>query len=219
MNKSALVLSQLKKQKLLPLFFHPEEAVSIAVLKTLYGAGIRSVEYTNRGKEAVSNFKALILERDRSMPDMFIGAGTVRSAADATLFTGAGADFIVSPCVFAEIGKIVRENGLLWIPGCMTATEIALAAQHGAELIKIFPGNLLGPSYISAIREIFPELLFMPTGGVELTPENIGAWFRSGVTAVGLGSKLISKELLENKDYTKLAALSKKALEIVQTLN
>ncbi len=219
MNKSALVLSQLKKQKLLPLFFHPEEVVSIAVLKTLYGAGIRLVEYTNRGKEAVANFKALILERDRSMPGLFIGAGTIRSAADATLFTGAGADFIVAPCILPEIGKIAGEKGLLWIPGCMTATEIALGAQHGAELIKIFPGNLLGPSYISAIREIFPELLFMPTGGVELTPENIGAWFRSGVTAVGLGSKLISKELLENKDYAKLAVLAKKALEIVQTLN
>jgi 2-dehydro-3-deoxyphosphogluconate aldolase/(4S)-4-hydroxy-2-oxoglutarate aldolase len=107
---------------------------------------------------------------------------------------------------------------MLWVPGCMTPTEIIQAETMGARMIKLFPGNILGPGFLSAIKEIFPGLLFMPTGGVELDKDNIGGWFKAGVCAVGMGSKLITKQLLEAQNYEQIAIDTVKALEIVKSI-
>jgi 2-dehydro-3-deoxyphosphogluconate aldolase/(4S)-4-hydroxy-2-oxoglutarate aldolase len=104
----------------------------------------------------------------------------------------------------------------LWVPGCLTTTEIANAENAGATLVKIFPGNILGPSYISAVKEIFPGLKFMPTGGVEAEGKNLRSWFDAGVVAVGMGSKLISKSALEDRDYEGIKANTIKALQLIK---
>ena len=150
------------------------------------------------------NFKLLKKIIDKEMPDLFFGAGTIKNISEAETFVDAGAEFIVSPIVNAELSKIASKYKMLCIPGCMTPTEIYQAQKNGAELVKIFPANILGPQYISSIRDLFPDLLFFPTGGVEINQENMEEWFNSGVCAVGLGSKLISKEVLKNKLYDKL---------------
>ena len=107
---------------------------------------------------------------------------------------------------------------MLWVPGCMTPTEIIRADTLGANLIKLFPGNVLEPAFLSAVKEIFPNLLFMPTGGVDLDKENIAGWFKAGVCAVGMGSKLISKELLEQKDYAKIQSLTGEVMNTIKSL-
>ncbi len=136
--------------------------------------------------------------------------------ADASSFESAGAAFIVCPGVVPDIAKTVHDAGLLWIPGCLTPTEIIMAKDNGATLVKIFPGSLVGPAYITAIKEIFPGLLFMPTGGVEVSEDNMGAWFKAGVCAVGLGSKVISKNALQHKDFTAIQQSVSEAQEIVK---
>ena len=141
-----------------------------------------------------------------------LGAGTIKNKKAAIEFIDAGADFIVSSGMIEEIAEATNKNNLLWIPGCMTATEIILAENTGAILVKLFPGNLLGPSYVTAIKEIFPGLLFMPTGGVEVSEENINAWFKAGVAAVGMGSKLVSRSLVENKDFDTITTLTQQTL-------
>src|ERR1051325_1012312 len=166
------ILGQITQQKMLPLYFHKDTEVSINVLKALYAAGIRAVEYTNRGAEAVANFKALRKVVNESMPGMLLGIGTVKTVADAEQFINAGADFIISPVVFPPVAKVVQDAGLLWIPGCLTPTEIFTAEMNGAKMVKIFPGSVVGPSYISAIKELFPGILFMPTGGVDRSEEH-----------------------------------------------
>jgi len=123
----------------------------------------------------------------------------------------------VAPTINPEVGEVVNDLGGLWIPGCMTPTEIHLAQEHGAALIKVFPANVLGPGFVSAVSDVFSGQLFMPTGGVELTQENISGWFKAGVCAVGMGSKLISKQVLQNKLYDQLYADTIKALELVKT--
>jgi 2-dehydro-3-deoxyphosphogluconate aldolase/(4S)-4-hydroxy-2-oxoglutarate aldolase len=100
----------------------------------------------------------------------------------------------------------------------MTPSEIIRAETLGAKMIKLFPGNILGPGFLSAIKEIYPGLLFMPTGGVELDKDNIAGWFKAGVCAVGMGSKLITKALLEARDYTQITAATKQAMDIVQSV-
>jgi 2-dehydro-3-deoxyphosphogluconate aldolase/(4S)-4-hydroxy-2-oxoglutarate aldolase len=218
MHKKEFIKQLICKEKIMPLYYDDSADKSIAVLQTLYEAGIRLVEYTNRGAHALDNFIALRKIVNNEMPGLQLGVGTVKTTVDAQLFITAGADFIVCPVVNAEVANIVHKAELLWIPGCMTPTEIFTAELNGATIVKIFPGNILGPSYINSIKELFPNLLFMPTGGVEVSKENLSAWFNAGVCAVGLGSKLVSKSILENKDFAKLNHVTKKAVEIIQSL-
>lgn len=218
MNKKEEIQQLICEQKLLPLYYHDSEEISAGVLKAFYKVGIKAVEYTNRGSNALDNFMALRKIVNDEMPGMHLGAGTIKSVADAEQFISAGADFIVCPVVNAAVAKIIQKAALLWIPGCMTSTEIYTAETNGATLVKIFPGSLLGPSYISAIKELFPNVLFMPTGGVETEKENLHAWFNAGVCAVGMGSKLISKEYLNNKEYAKIGSLTKEVLLILQSI-
>jgi len=211
------VLSNILKQGMLPLFFYEDAEVSLGVTRTLYKAGVRVFEYTNRGRQALDNFKVLKKAQKKEMPDLNLGIGTIKNVSEAEAFIDAGADFIVAPTISSEVAKTAQKHKLLWIPGCMTPTEIYAAQKHGAELIKIFPANILGPAFISSIKELFPGLLFMPSGGVELNPENISAWFHAGVNAVAMGSKLISKNVLENRLYDQLLADTEKALQLVES--
>lgn len=212
------IISIVKEQGIIPLFYHDDTEVSIEVVNALYHAGVRVVEYTNRGSRALNNFKVLLATRAEQWPGLLLSVGTIKTAEAAKQFIDVGADFIICPGVIPEVAKVVHDAGLLWVPGCMTPTEIIIAEQHGAKLVKLFPGNLLGPSFVSAVKELFPDLLFMPTGGVEVSEENMGAWFKAGVCAVGLGSKVISKEVLKNRDYATIASLAKQALDIVQSI-
>jgi 2-dehydro-3-deoxyphosphogluconate aldolase/(4S)-4-hydroxy-2-oxoglutarate aldolase len=218
MNKNKIVLNLIAEQGVVPLYFYPDKEVSIQVLKALYKGGVRLVEYTNRGENALENFLELRKTADKELPGLMLGAGTIKDKIEATEFINEGADFIISPGMIEEIATVTHRNGLLWVPGCMTATEIVRAEDAGAELIKLFPGSLLGPSYVSAVKEIFPDLMFMPTGGVELSEENLSAWFRAGVSAVGLGSKVISKEVLEKREYELIEQAAAKALMMVKKI-
>ncbi len=204
---------------MLPLYFYKDTEVTLNVLKTLYTAGVRTVEYTNRGEAALKNFREMRNVCDNELKGMYLGVGTIKNAEAAHAFIDAGADYIISPGLVKKVAKIADKNEMLWIPGCMTPTEIIKAEQLGAKLVKLFPGNLLGPAFLQAVKELFPELLFMPTGGVDLDKENIAGWFKAGVCAVGMGSKLISKPLLEQKDYAKIEALTKQAFDIIKSVN
>jgi len=215
-NKQA-ALDSILKQGMLPLFFYEDAEVSVQIVRTLYKAGVRVMEYTNRAKEAFDNYVLLKAAQEAEMPDLFLGIGTVKTKEDAIRYTNAGADFIVAPTVNPEVAEIANQHNGLWIPGCMTPTEIHLAQQHRAALIKIFPANVLGPGFISAVSDVFRGQLFMPTGGVELNRDNINGWFKAGVCAVGMGSKLITKEILWNKLYDQLYTNTVDTLQLIQS--
>jgi len=217
MSKNQDIVNSIVAQGMLPLFFHADAEVSLQVTRSLYKAGVRVIEYTNRGPEALENFKVLKKAQQNEMPELALGMGTIKTEAEALDFINAGADFIVAPIVNPAVAKVTHERSLLWCPGCMTPTEIFLAQQHGAALIKLFPANILGHSFLSSIKELFPGQLFMPTGGVELNAENINHWFKAGVCAVGLGSKLITKQVLEQGLYEQLVTDTQKALSLVKT--
>jgi 2-dehydro-3-deoxyphosphogluconate aldolase/(4S)-4-hydroxy-2-oxoglutarate aldolase len=210
------VLDTIISQRLLPLFFFKDAEVSLEVIQTLYNAGVRVVEYTNRGMESLDNFIVIKKTLSKTMPGLHLGVGTIKTIEEAEAFISGGADFLVSPIMNPEVAKIADEQKMLWIPGCMTPTEIFVAQQHNVPLIKLFPGNVLGPGFMDAIRDIFPGQLFIPTGGVDMNHENINAWFRSGVCAVGMGSKLISKQVLENRLYDQLYNDTLKVRDIIQ---
>ncbi len=187
MDKKKKALNLIIEQGILPLYFHPNADVSAQILKTMYRAGIRVIEYTNRGDTAWENFIQLRKVADKELPGLLLGAGTIKDKIAATEFVNEGADFVVCPGVIKEV-------------------------------IKLFPGNLLTPSYIRAVKEIFPELLFMPTGGLELSEEGLNAWFAAGASSVGIGSSLINKNLIEAGDFVSIEISVKNGLEMVKKI-
>ena len=206
------------KQGILPLYFNADETVSIEVLRAIYKAGIKAVEYTNRGDAALSNFKKMIEVRNSEMQGMLLGVGTIKNLDHAENYVNAGADFLVSPGFVLEVADYANKKNMLYAPGCMTPSEIIAAENAGVKFIKLFPGDMFGPKFLATIKDIFPKLLFMPTGGVDTTKENLEGWFNAGVCAVGMGSKLISKKLMEQKDYHIIEKATKDVLELIQSI-
>ncbi len=216
MSSKKEALDAIITQGMLPLFFYNDVHVSLQIIRTLYKAGVRAFEYTNRGYEALDNFIILKKAQQQEMPDLHFGIGTIKTVTEAEAFISAGADFIVAPVVNPDVASVADRHNMLWIPGCMTPTEILTAQTHNAELIKIFPANILGPAYIESIRDLFRGQRFMPTGGVDLSKENIDAWFNAGVAAVGMGSKLISKNVLYNQLYDQLYTDTVNVLAVIK---
>ena len=211
-------IDTIKQQGILPLYYNADETVSVEILRAIFRAGIKAVEYTNRGDAALSNFRKLVQVRNEEMQGMLLGVGTIKNLEQAEAYISAGADFMVSPGYVKEVADKANSIGMFYAPGCMTPTEIIAAENNGVGFIKLFPGNMLGTEFLSSIKEIFPKLLFMPTGGVDTTRENIEAWFKAGVCAVGMGSKLISKKLMEAKDYATIEKSTREVLALIQSI-
>jgi 2-dehydro-3-deoxyphosphogluconate aldolase/(4S)-4-hydroxy-2-oxoglutarate aldolase len=218
MSKAEKIIHAITEQGTIPLFYHEDPGVCHGVVDALYKGGVRLIEFTNRGPRAVDNFMYLLKERDKLWPGLLLAIGTIKTVHDASVFVNAGADFIISPGILDKVGQTIHAADRLWIPGCMTPTEIMLAESCGAKLVKLFPGNLLGPGFVTAVKEVFPGISFMPTGGVDIEKENLRAWFAAGVCAVGMGSKLITKDMLNNRQFDLLAQKTKDALELIRSV-
>src|SRR5262249_48939539 len=154
-------------------------SVCLKVVQTLYRAGVRAVEYTNRGTAALGNFVMLKKTLAAEAPGLYLGIGTIKSAKEARDFVSAGADFIVAPIVNPEVAAVADSAVLLRLPGCMPPPEIYRAQELKADIVKLFPANILGHQFVSSIRELFQDQLFIPTGGVEIEEENIRSWVRA----------------------------------------
>ena len=218
MTSSKIVLEAIIAQGMLPLYFNADETVSVEILRALYKSNVKAVEYTNRGEAALSNFKTLVAIRNAEMPGLLLGIGTIKNLAQASDYLEAGADFLVSPGYIPEVAAYCVAHDIFFGPGCMTPTDIIAAESAGIKFIKLFPGNLLGPEFMSSIKEIFPKLVFMPTGGVDTTKESIEAWFKAGVSAVGMGSKLVSKKLMEARDYAAIEQSAADVLSLIKSI-
>jgi 2-dehydro-3-deoxyphosphogluconate aldolase/(4S)-4-hydroxy-2-oxoglutarate aldolase len=207
------VSEHILSSKLIPLFYENDVAVVVDVVKALYAGGIRTIEFTHRGVHALENFKALVALKNE-MPDLFLGIGTIKNEEDAKKYIDAGADFLISPVFDTSVADIAYLHKVLWIPGCMTPTEIHNAQVAGCNIVKLFPGNVLGPGFIEAIKPLFSDIHFLVTGGVDATEQSIMSWLKAGAAGVGLGSKLITKNVLANKQYGDLTTISKQLLAI-----
>ena len=184
------MLEQLKSSPIVPVFFSPDAAYAQNIVQACYAGGLRFFEFTNRGKGALEVFTELKKFVRAECPDMFLGIGTIYTAADAEQFLGAGADFVVQPVTTEDVAAVCRAHEIHWMPGALTLNEIWAAWQLGATAVKVFPGNLVGPDYIRAIRGPMPDVPLMVTGGVDPTLASIGQWLDAGVQAVGIGSQL-----------------------------
>lgn len=200
------ILDQMKATGLVPVFNHSDIDVAKKVLDACYQGGVRVFEFTNRSDNAPIVFEQLQKYVDQ-YDDLILGIGTVFDVEMSKVFIDLGTKFIVSPAMIPEMGKYCISNAIPWIPGCGSITEIFIAKQTGATMVKIFPGNVLGAGFVKSAKAVFPKLEVMPTGGVAPTEDNLKAWFDAGVICVGMGSKLISKESLASKDFQSISDL------------
>ena len=176
------------------------------------------MEFTARGDFAHEVFGELTKYAIKELPGMIMGVGSVTDAAAASLYMSLGANFIVTPVLREDIALVCNRRKVLWSPGCGSLTEIARAEELGCEIVKLFPGDIYGPEFVKGVKGPQPWTSIMPTGGVSPTKENLSGWFSAGVTCVGMGSQLISKEILAAKDYEKLKSEVKAALALIKSL-
>ena len=212
------VINQITESGMIPLFYHPKIEVAKAVLKACYDGGARLMEFTNRGDFAIDIFTELIRYSISELPGMIIGVGSVTDASAASQYMLYGANFIVTPVFREDIAVICNRRKVLWIAGCGSLTEITVAEERGCELVKLFPGNTYGPDFVKAIKAPLPWTSIMPTGGVTIEKKNLTDWFDAGVTCVGLGSKLISEEILVKKDYDILRVRVAEVLDMIEKI-
>lgn len=199
-----------------PVFYHADIEIAKQVVKACYEGGIRVFEFTNRGDFAQEVFAELIKWADKECPKMILGIGSIVDAPTAALYIQLGANFVVGPLLNPDIFKVCNRRQIAYSPGCATTTEIGYAQELGAEIIKVFPGgNVGGPLFVKNIKAPMPWSRIMVTGGVEPTEENLSAWFNVGVTCVGMGSNLFPKEVLKNREWTKITELCKNSLSII----
>jgi 2-dehydro-3-deoxyphosphogluconate aldolase/(4S)-4-hydroxy-2-oxoglutarate aldolase len=212
------VISVLQQNGMVPLFYHEDADTAKEIIKACYDGGARLLEFTHRGDFAQEVFRELIDYTRTNLPGMILGVGSVTDAASASYYMMIGANFIVTPVFREDIAIVCNRRKVLWSPGCGSLTEIARAEELGAEIVKLFPGNLYGPSFVKAIKGPQPWTSIMPTGGVTTEADNLKAWFDAGVTCVGMGSQLISTTVIKNKAYAELTETVKSTLALIQSI-
>lgn len=216
--KRTYVASVMESSGLVPLFYHNDVEVSKKVLRACYKGGARLLEFTNRGDFAHEVFAELNKFAAKELPEMILGVGSVADAGTASLYIQLGANFIVSPMLKEDVGKTCNRRKILWSPGCGTLSEISHAEELGAEIVKIFPGSQLGPGFVKAVKGPCPWTSIMPTGGVTAEEKNLRNWFEAGATCVGMGSKLITKEFLNNKNFEGLEEHVRNTLALIKEI-
>ena len=196
------VLNALEAQGVVPVFYHPDAEVCLNVVRACARGGAPAIEFTNRGDFACDLFGEIARELQKTDPEIILGIGSVVDAGTASLYLNRGARFVVSPCLVPEVARVCNRRMAAYFPGCGSVTEIGEAHELGCEIVKLFPGaSVGGPDFVKAVMGPMPWTKIMPTGGVDPDEASIARWFGAGIVAAGMGSKLITKEMLDAQDY------------------
>jgi 2-dehydro-3-deoxyphosphogluconate aldolase/(4S)-4-hydroxy-2-oxoglutarate aldolase len=201
------VLNTILDLGLVPVFYQPDVETAIKIVQACADGGARVVEFTNRGDFAPEVFKYLSQYVSAEMPDIILGVGSVVDAPTAALYIAYGANFVVGPVLNAEVARLCNRRKVAYSPGCGSASEISAAEELGVEIVKVFPGSCVGgPAFAKSVLGPCPWTSLMPTGGVDATEESIRGWFQAGVACVGMGSKLVRKDLVAAGDWPAISA-------------
>ncbi|HIT46907.1 MAG TPA: bifunctional 4-hydroxy-2-oxoglutarate aldolase/2-dehydro-3-deoxy-phosphogluconate aldolase [Candidatus Cryptobacteroides merdipullorum] len=210
------VIQTFKDTGIVPVFYNADVEVAKNVVKACYEGGIRAFEFTNRGDFAQEVFAELVKFANKELPGMIMGVGSVVDPATAALYIQLGANFVVGPVFNPAIAPICNRRLIPYSPGCGSVSEVSAAQEAGCDVCKVFPGDVLGPAFVKDLRGPMPWSQIMVTGGVKPEKSNLEAWFKAGATCVGMGSNLFPKDAIAAKDWARITALCKEAIEIVK---
>ena len=214
------VLDAIVSTGMVPVYYNKDVEIAKQVVKACYEGGVRAFEFTNRGDFAHEVFAELIKFATKECPELVLGVGSIVDAGTASLYLQLGANFVVGPLFNPEIAKVCNRRLVPYTPGCGSVSEIGFAQEVGCDLCKIFPaGNVGGPSFVKNIKAPMPWSMIMATGAVEPTEENLSAWFKAGVTCVGMGSKLFPKEMIAAGNWEAISTLCRDALATIKKLS
>ncbi len=203
------------KAGFLPIFIHDDPEISFDVLKSCYDGGCRLFEFTNRSINAFETFEYL-LSRIEELPGISLGVGTIMDIQQGEKYIDLGAHFIVAPIMDKKVGELCAAYEIAWVPGCGSLTEIVEAQRTGASLVKLFPANVLGPSFLKAILGPCPELHVMPAGGVAPTHVSLSSWYTAGAVCVAMGSKLFQYDWRQSDSFRKLKVDTAQLIQVIQ---
>ena len=209
------VLNRMEEAPMVPVFYHKDVETAKKVVKACYEGGVRAFEFTNRGDFAHEVFAEVVKFAAVECPEMAVGVGSIVDAGAASLYMQLGACFVVGPLLNTDVAKVFNRRQVPYIPGCGSVSEIGFAQEAGCEVCKVFPGDVLGPKFVKGLLAPMPWSKLMVTGGVEPTQENITAWFKAGVSCVGMGSKLFPKDKVEAGDWDYITSKCKEALSFI----
>ena len=211
------VLDAIVSTGMVPVYYNKDVEIAKQVVKACYEGGVRAFEFTNRGDFAHEVFAELIKFATKECPELVLGVGSIVDAGTASLYLQLGANFVVGPLFNPEIAKVCNRRLVPYTPGCGSVSEIGFAQEVGCDLCKIFPaGNVGGPSFVKNIKAPMPWSMIMATGAVEPTEENLSAWFKAGVTCVGMGSKLFPKEMIAAGNWEAISTLCRDGLATIK---
>lgn len=201
------VLHTMLNGGLVPVFYEGDVEVAKKIVAACHEGGARVLEFTNRGERALPVFAQLSELISAQFPNLILGVGSIVDAPTASLFIAQGANFVVGPVLNAEVAKLCNRRKIAYSPGCGSVSEISAAEELGVEIVKIFPGAQVGgPAFVKAVLGPMPWTRIMPTGGVEATKESVQAWIKAGTACLGMGSNLISKELVKSGNFAAISA-------------
>ena len=201
------VLHTMLNGGLVPVFYEGDFEVAKKIVAACYEGGARVLEFTNRGERALPVFAQLSELIAAQFPGLILGVGSIVDAPTAALFIAHGANFVVGPVLNIEVAKLCNRRKIAYSPGCGSVSEISEAEEWGVEIVKIFPGAQVGgPTFVKSVLGPMPWTRIMPTGGVESTKESVQAWIKAGTACLGMGSNLISKELVTAGDFAAMSA-------------
>ena len=209
------VMQKIASAPMVPVFYHKDAEVAKKVVKACYDGGVRAFEFTNRGDFAQEVFGELVKYARKELPGMIVGVGSVVDAPTAAMYIQLGANFVVGPLFNQEIAPVCNRRLIPYCPGCGTVSEVGAAQEAGCDLCKVFPGDVLGPAFVKGLRGPMPWSQIMVTGGVKPERENLEAWFKAGVTCVGMGSNLFPKDAVASADWDRITGLCRTALDII----
>jgi 2-dehydro-3-deoxyphosphogluconate aldolase/(4S)-4-hydroxy-2-oxoglutarate aldolase len=194
------VLAAIGDTGVLPLFYCDDVEQSVRIMAALAEGGARAIEFTDRGPNARRVFAGMAAQVAVGPWSILLGAGSIRDPYAADWFIASGARFIVGPTFDAGVAALCNLRRVPYLPGCATPTEIVTAEKSGVEFVKVFPGDVLGPAFVSAIRGPLPEARVVVTGGVAATEASVREWISAGAAALGFGSGLVSKAVTSGAD-------------------
>lgn len=207
------ILDELLKRKAVAVIRLQDANKLRKVIEALALGGVSVAEITMTVPNAIGLIKQITSELSS---DIIVGVGSVLSAQVAIEAIEAGAKYVVSPIFKKEIIEESHKYGIPAMPGCFTPTEIQTAYEAGADVVKVFPADVLGMPFFKGILAPMPHLKLMPTGGVTLT--NAGEWIKIGACAVGLGAALLDKEAIETENYSKLTENAKLVMQSINNV-
>lgn len=209
----------MQKTGIIPVFYHQDPEVCFQVIKACFNGGLKVFEFTNRGDYAHEVFSELNKRVTQELPQVLLGSGSIPDAETASLYIQLGTNFIVSPFLKEDMALVCNRRKILWSPGCGSVSEISRAEELGAEIVKIFPGSQVGgPQFVQAVKGPMPWTSIMPTGGVLPDEDNLTQWFKAGVTCVGIGSQLITKDIITEKNYRLLEDKARNAFLLLKRI-